>query len=80
MVPQISEDFMYIETSKELWNEISERFGQTNGPLICQLNREMTKLMQENQSIAAYCSKMKRIYDELQSIDPTPQCTCAAVK
>lgn len=39
MMTEIPEAFMYIETLKELWNEISERFGQTNGLLIYQLRR-----------------------------------------
>ena len=70
---------MYIGTYKELWDEIAERYGQTNGPLIYQLEREITVLMQENSTIAAYFNKMKRIWDELRSIDPTPKCNCGAM-
>ena len=80
LISEISESFIYIETSKELWDEIAERYGQTNGPLIYQLKRELTVLMQENSTIVVYFNKMKRIWDELQSVDPTPQCNCAAMK
>lgn len=71
---------MYIETSKELWDEIAEQYGQMNGPLIYQLKREITVLMQENRTIDAYFNKMKRIWDGLQSTNPTPQCNCGAMK
>lgn len=80
MLPEIAEGFMYIETSRELWNEISETFGQTNGPFTFQLRHEMANLMQDNSSIASYYNRLKRILDELQSVDPTPQCTCGALK
>jgi len=59
MAPKISEAFTYIKACKEFWDEISERFGHTNGPLLCQLKQEMINLMKENQSIASYYSKMK---------------------
>jgi len=35
--------------------------------------------MQENNSIATYYTKMKRVWNELQSIEPIPQCTCGAL-
>jgi len=71
---------MYIETSRALWTEIAERFGQTNGPLIYQLKKEISNLTQENNSIVTYFNKMNRLMDELQSIEPIPQYACGAMK
>ena len=70
---------MYIETAKALWDEIAERFGQTNGPLIYQLKKEISNLAQDNNSIATYFNKMKCLWDELQSVEPIPQCSCGII-
>lgn len=80
MLPEIADAFMYIETSRALWSEIAERFSQTNGPLIYQLKKEISNLTQENNSIVTYFNKMNRLMDELQSIEPIPQCACGAMK
>lgn len=37
--PEISECFMYVKSTKELWDELAKRFGEANGPLIYQLHR-----------------------------------------
>ena len=78
--PEIAEGFMHIETSQEHWNEINERFGQTNGHLIYQLKCEFMNIEQDNFSVAAYYTWMKHIWDKLQSIDPMPQSSYGALK
>jgi len=76
LTPEISKCFMYAKYAKELWDELAERFGEANGPLIYQLHRELTLLMQDNDPVSVYFSKMKKIWDELQDLDGLPQCTC----
>jgi len=44
--------------------------------LIYQLHRELTLLMQDNDPVSVYFSKMKKIWDELQNLDGMPQCVC----
>jgi LTR polyprotein gag-polypeptide-like protein len=34
MNAEIADDFVYIESAIELWQELQERYGQSNGPLI----------------------------------------------
>ncbi|XP_010692576.1 uncharacterized protein LOC104905674 [Beta vulgaris subsp. vulgaris] len=79
MTADVADDFGFIETSAELWNELHERFGQSNGPLIFQLKKEIDSLKQENMTIIAYYGKIKRLWDELQSLKMLPVCTCGAV-
>ena len=68
LAPEISECFMYVKSAKELWDELVERFGEANGPLIHQLHRELTLLMQDNDLVSVYFSKMKKIWDVLQNL------------
>ena len=44
MTSEICDDFNYVESAFELWNDVKERFGQTNGPMIFQLKKEIACL------------------------------------
>ncbi|GKA17681.1 hypothetical protein Tco_0697518 [Tanacetum coccineum] len=37
MVTELSNAFLYTQSAQELWKEIAERYGQSNGPLIYRL-------------------------------------------
>ena len=54
LVNELSEAFLYAQSAYELWKEIAERYGQSNGPLIYQLERELSKITQGNLFIAAF--------------------------
>ncbi|GKE31324.1 hypothetical protein Tco_1450646, partial [Tanacetum coccineum] len=34
MVAELSESFLYAQSASDLWKELEERYGQSNGPLI----------------------------------------------
>ena len=40
-------DSLYADSAKELWSELTERFGDSNGPLLYQLEKEISELYQE---------------------------------
>nr|XP_043639702.1 uncharacterized protein LOC122610813 [Erigeron canadensis] len=76
MTAELSEAFLYAQSAKELWAEIEERYGQSNGPLIFHTERELSRVTQGNMSIVAYYNKMKKFWDELHSLNGIPVCTC----
>nr|XP_043629779.1 uncharacterized protein LOC122601070 [Erigeron canadensis] len=67
-------------SAQELWKEIGERYGQSNGPLIYQGERELSKVSQGDLSVAAYYNKMKRYWDELTSLNGIPTCVCGKIQ
>lgn len=73
------EAFLYVNTSKELWDELRERFGECNGPLLYQIQREIS-VTQGNTTIAQYYTKLKKYWDELNCLTPVPECTCGSAK
>lgn len=79
LTPDIAESFIYVQSAKELWEELAERFGDANGPLVYQLHRDLSLLSQDNQPLSVYFSRMKKIWDELQEIDAFPVCECGVV-
>ncbi|XP_056685295.1 uncharacterized protein [Spinacia oleracea] len=70
----LADDFGYIYNAVDLWKELNERFGQSNGPLIYQLKKEIDNLNQENMTIVTYYGKLKKLWDEMQSLRAFPAC------
>ena len=42
----IVDAFLYTNTAKELWDELVERYGECNGPLIDQIQRQIASISQ----------------------------------
>ncbi|OMO65653.1 hypothetical protein CCACVL1_21443 [Corchorus capsularis] len=70
----------YVDTAREMWLDLEERFSQGNAPRINQLKRDLALTFQINMSVAAYYTKLKGIWDELQTYSTIPPCTCGAAK
>ncbi|XP_056688780.1 uncharacterized protein [Spinacia oleracea] len=75
----LADDFGYIDNAAELWKELTERFGQSNGPLIYQLKKEIENLTQQNMTIVTYYGKLKKLWDEMQNMRAFSTCTCGAM-
>ncbi|GJT63754.1 retrovirus-related pol polyprotein from transposon TNT 1-94 [Tanacetum coccineum] len=64
----------WIRCDYMLRKEIAERYGQSNGPLIYQLERKLSKISQGSLTIASYFNKLKKCWDELKNINRLPTC------
>lgn len=71
---------IYSESAHEMWKDLKERFSQTNAPHLFQIEREIHDLTQDTMSIAAYFTRLKGLWDELNALSPTPSCSCGAMK
>ncbi|KAL2253442.1 UNVERIFIED_CONTAM: hypothetical protein Sindi_0138900 [Sesamum indicum] len=74
----IAKAFSYAKSARSLWLQLEARFGQTNGPMIYNLQREIASISQGNIDIVSYFTKITMLWDELECVDPTPECTCAS--
>jgi hypothetical protein len=61
-----------------MWNDIKERFSQSNGPCIFQLQKAISALSQNNDSVSSYYTSLKGLWDELNNYCPLPLCSCGA--
>ncbi|WCJ28653.1 Retrovirus-related Pol polyprotein from transposon RE1 [Euphorbia peplus] len=68
--------FMYASSSKHLWDNLKERYGQSNGPLISQLRKEIISLTQGSLSLVDFFNQIKRKWDEYALIRPVITCNC----
>ncbi|KAL2230863.1 UNVERIFIED_CONTAM: hypothetical protein Sindi_1680700 [Sesamum indicum] len=72
----ILEALMYAKSSRNLWEDLEQRYDECNEPQLYQLQREICSMVQGNSSISTYFTNMKRLWDKMAELKPTPQCTC----
>lgn len=76
----IVETFLYVNTAKELWDELRERFGECNRPPLYQIQREISTVTKGNTTIAQYYTRLKKLWDELTCLTPVLECSCGGAK
>ncbi|KAK9726668.1 hypothetical protein RND81_05G229400 [Saponaria officinalis] len=76
----IKDTLAYVTSSKDLWTEILDRYGQSNNVEVYQLKKELGDIVQSGSSLVEYYSKLKHTWESIDSIDPIPTCTCGALE
>ena len=74
--PFLRTTMSYLETAKELWDDIKERFSVVNGPRIQQLKSDLAQCKQGGLSMVAYYKKLKALRDYLANYEQLLICTC----
>ncbi|XP_041017107.1 uncharacterized protein LOC121259546 [Juglans microcarpa x Juglans regia] len=77
---EIKNSVVYVDTAHDLWLELEQRFAQNNGPRIYELKQSINSLVQGDDSVSLYFSKLKGLLDELLNFEVIPSCTCGAMK
>ncbi|XP_055814673.1 uncharacterized protein LOC129884391 [Solanum dulcamara] len=75
----IADSVMNSKTAKELWDSLEQRFSKSNGAKLYHLQKELTGMIRENSDIAAYFTKLKRLWDELDGINVIVCCSCECI-
>ena len=70
----------YAQTTKDMWEDLKERYAVGNAPRVHQLRSEIVNLKQEGMTVAAYYAKIKGMWDELNQYIEIPECTCGAAQ
>ncbi|KAL2225526.1 UNVERIFIED_CONTAM: hypothetical protein Sindi_3025900, partial [Sesamum indicum] len=76
MSKDMVESFIHFNTSRGLWLAIKARYGWSNGPLIYQLQRELSSMVQQDLSLTAYLTNVTKLWNELNCLAPAPKCKC----
>ncbi|XP_070008277.1 uncharacterized protein [Nicotiana sylvestris] len=72
----LADGLQYVSDAKELWKELEDMYNQTNGAKLYQLKKEINDLNQGTLDITGYCTKMKKIWEELNTLNTHAQCGC----
>ncbi|KAL0319242.1 UNVERIFIED_CONTAM: Retrovirus-related Pol polyprotein from transposon RE1 [Sesamum angustifolium] len=76
----IAEAFLYTTSAQDLWEELATRFGESNGPMLYDIQKRIASLVQGDMSISTYFTRLKKLWDELAHLSPLPKCSCGSSK
>ncbi|XP_050136318.1 uncharacterized protein LOC126612060 [Malus sylvestris] len=71
---------VYMTTAKDVWDDLRERFSQQNVSRLFEIQRELARLTQSQQPINVYFTKLKGLWDEMDSYQTLKPCSCGAVQ
>ncbi|XP_074343023.1 uncharacterized protein LOC141680803 [Apium graveolens] len=75
----IAESFIFTPSARDLWLEIKERYGHSNAPQLYNFHKTLMSTCQNDDSIVEYYNKLKKVWDQLQVLEPIPDCSCGAL-
>lgn len=70
VVKEISDSLMYIPTVYEIWDNLRDRFHQSNAPRIFQIKKLLSGLHQGSMDVSAYYTRLRILLDELKDFQP----------
>ncbi|XP_060215369.1 uncharacterized protein LOC132642117 [Lycium barbarum] len=76
---EIATSVVCMKTAKEVWEDINQRFGNSNSSKYIQIQREIASTSQGSSDIATYFTKLRNLWDELNGAYVGPTCTCVAL-
>ncbi|KAL2247111.1 UNVERIFIED_CONTAM: hypothetical protein Sindi_2563400 [Sesamum indicum] len=77
---EIAEAFLDTSSALDLWQQLETRFGESNGPMVYNIQKQISSLSQGDMQISTYFTKLKKLWDELAHLNPLPQCSCGSRK
>ncbi|XP_023732642.1 uncharacterized protein LOC111880438 [Lactuca sativa] len=66
----------YANTLAKIWVDLKECFGKETAPRAYELKQKITIKRQGNNSVSAYYTTLRSLWDEISSVLTTPRCTC----
>ena len=76
---EISASIIFSYSAYEIWIDLKDRFQHRNGPRIFQLHCDLMNLVQDQNTVSIYFTKLKIIWEELNNYRPVcicGKCTC----
>ena len=61
LTPDIADSVIFLTTAKEVWEDLRDRFTQSNAPRIFQIERDIACLTQDKMSVAANYTCLKKL-------------------
>lgn len=71
---EISASILFSDSAAIIWDDLKERFQQSNGLRIFQLRHDLLNLRQDQDSISIYFTKLKALWEEINNF--RPMCSC----
>ena len=63
---EIDDSLLYMDNAYDVWNDVRDRFHQSNGPQIFQVKKQLIAFNQGSLDVNGYFTKLKIFWDELK--------------
>lgn len=77
MASKIRNSVVYLRTANLIWDDLDQRFSQSNVPRLFYLRKAIADCIQGSLSITNYFNKFRTLLDELEMLESIPRCICA---
>ncbi|XP_075636892.1 uncharacterized protein LOC142609160 [Castanea sativa] len=74
--PKLQASIIYKDTALEIWTDLRDIFSQGNGIKVFNIQKQIAKIYQGDQSLTDHFTQLKVLWDQLQNLSPFPWCTC----
>ena len=72
---ELQASIIYKDTALKIWTDLRDTFSQRNGTKVFNIQKQIVEIHQGEQSLIAYFTQLKVLWDQLQNLNPFPQCT-----
>ncbi|KAI3712838.1 hypothetical protein L1987_71405 [Smallanthus sonchifolius] len=76
MEKEIRASVKYANTAAEIWKDLYERFGKESAPRTYEIKQSITMTRQEGSTVSGYFTKLRGLWDEIDTMLPVPRCEC----
>ncbi|KAF5785448.1 putative retrotransposon gag domain-containing protein [Helianthus annuus] len=76
MQKEIRTRVKYANTAAEIWKDLHERFGKESAPRTYEIKQSITMTRQEESTVSAYYTKLRGLWDEIDTVLLVPRCEC----
>ena len=76
--PSIAQSIIYLDYVVAVWNDLRERFSQSDLLRIAELQEEIYALQQGSLTVTDFFTSLKASWEELDNFRPLPPCACQA--
>lgn len=73
--PTIRRSVIYMTSSRDIWNNLEQRFSLTNGSRKYKLSKDLYDIKQETLTVNAYYTAMRIVWEELDALNCLPTVT-----
>ena len=72
----IADSVLFLQTAAEIWSELNQRYEQSSGVVLYQIQQHLYSISQGSESFSIYFTKLTKIWDELRNVQNFPSCSC----
>ncbi|XP_071690278.1 uncharacterized protein [Rutidosis leptorrhynchoides] len=76
MEKDIKTSVKYANAASEIWSDLKEWFGKESAPRAYELKQKLSLTHQDGSTVSVYYTKLRALWDEIDSMLSVPKCTC----